>query len=64
MFMRVANHLQSNLHIIGEHKEMMAGLESLKQGLAAIFEQLSDEERDALLDRYKSEAAFLGLSKS
>ena len=63
MFMRVASHLQSNLQTIGENKEMMDGLATLKEALAAIFEQLSEEDRDSLLEQYKSEAEFLGLTK-
>lgn len=63
MFMRVANLLQKNLPTLQEHPEIIAHAAKLKDRLAEIFEQLSDEEQDLLLEQYREEAAILELRK-
>jgi hypothetical protein len=63
MFMRVANHLQSNLHIIEGNAEVMDSLAKLKEAIASILDGLSEEERDSLLEQYKEEAELLGIYK-
>ncbi len=63
MMMHVVNHLQSNLPIIGEDAEMMDALSQLKTTVGGILDRISEEERDGLLEQYKEEAPFLGLTK-
>ena len=63
MMMRVANHLQKNRHIIKGNATMENGLAKLKELLGQMMELISEEERDSLLEQYREEALFLGLSR-
>lgn len=63
-FMRVVNYLQNHLHIIGDNEQLMSTLADSKKNLDAVFEQLEQEDRDALLERYTTELEMLGLNKT
>ena len=63
MMMREASHLQNNLALIQDNPEMTDSLAELKASLQGIFDALTEEERDGLLEQYKTEADLLGLSK-
>jgi hypothetical protein len=59
MFMRVFEFLRKNENVFRENEEFMKQYESFKNALPKILDELSEEERDILLERYKEEIEFL-----
>ena len=63
MMMRVVSLLQENQSMIADNPEMQESVTALKGALGHIFEQITGEEEDALLEQYQKEAEFLGIQK-
>jgi hypothetical protein len=63
MMMRTTSVLQKNLHVIQDNQQLMNGLTRAKVLMDQIFEELTNEERDQLLEQYKVEAELMGLWK-
>ena len=61
MYMRVISVFMQSEEIWKENAELKAEVEKLKRAIQQIMNQLSEEEKNKVLERYKSEMEYLGL---
>jgi len=61
MYMRVISVFMQTEEIWKDNAELKVEIEKLKSGTQHIMEQLSKEEKNKVLERYKKEMEFLGL---
>jgi hypothetical protein len=63
MFMRVVEFLRNSEDVFRENKEFMEAYEEMKEVVVKIMDQLTEEDKDALLERYKEEMEYLEREK-
>jgi hypothetical protein len=63
MFMRVVEFLRNSEEVFRENKEFMEAYEEMKEVVVKIMDQLTEEDKDALLERYKEEMEYLEREK-
>ena len=59
MFMRVYEFLRNNKAVFENDEEFVNALEEVRVAINKIFELLSEEDKDRLLERYKEEMEYL-----
>jgi hypothetical protein len=63
MFMRVVEFLRNSEDVFRENKEFMEAYEEMKEVVVKIMDQLTEEDKNALLERYKEEMEYLEREK-
>ena len=61
MYMRVISVFMQNEEIWKDNAELKTEVEKLKSGTQHIIDQLTEEEKNRVLERYKQEMEYLGL---
>lgn len=63
MYMRVIDFFRKHEEVLNKNEEILENVVKIKSFVQQIFDLLSEEDLDRLLERYKDELAFLNIKK-
>lgn len=63
MYMRVIDFFRNHEEVLNKNEEMLKNMVKIKSFVQQIFDLLSEEDLDRLLERYKNDLTFLNMKK-